>query len=420
MDFSSIQELKKNPILFSNNINYGRVMSAKLYPNGKMYTAKCFILAAIFEPTLKYTDINSNVIISKNFELEKRSDYLFIFNQLRNFIPSNQLVFHRKKSIGSFFRNMVMIYKNYKKNRAIDDSFHNILRISSLELYYKKLPEKLNCLDLKSKLYISFCDSYLEENLLTQYFNQKKISTATLQHGQYKYIRAGFENTETEAYLNFISNYLFAWGKITEREFLKAGIRKSRILTVGALKEFTDRKSDSTKTAGNRFLIILDGETHHESNINMIKAANKISEKFQLEYDIRYHPDNYRKNYVKVTNNYYHESYNVAHDNLSYYEFSILHMSGVFVEMLSYNLPFFVYEDKYTEDIFKLELITFKTTQDFKKLYIYMRSNKVTFLERLDHLYLQYNISINNTQLRENYIFAVNNILEGRLNVNQS
>lgn len=62
-------------------------MSAKLYPDGNIYSIKCLILAIFFEPTLKYVNNDSNI---HNFDHSRRKDYSYIFNKLKTMIKSDE------------------------------------------------------------------------------------------------------------------------------------------------------------------------------------------------------------------------------------------------------------------------------------------------------------------------------------------
>lgn len=417
MDFRCIQKLKKNPLLLGDDgINYARVMAAKLYPNSNIYTFKCFLLAIFFEPAIYYIKKESDILVSSNLEHKKRKDYFYISSKIKSYLHSSQLFFHRKLKLHYVFYNILGLFILLKKNRYLVKSSLDILRISSLELYYKKIPPKLDNIQFeKIKIYISFCDSYLEENLITQYFKGKEVITSTLQHGQYKYIKKGEENTESEAYLNFISDFIFVWGKATEKEFIKAGINRNRIIRVGALKEFTNRKAYRVASSKKKFLIIMNGETNSKSNCEMIKIANVISRKYQLFYDIRLHPDNKLYKYLKLTNENFLGTYKNKKNCMTDYMFSIIHMTGVFVEILSANLPFFLYDNKFTADIFKHKLITFGTIKEFDKKYYYMLNNEDIFLDELNSLYSHFNIANNDLHLRNNYIQAINAIKKGEV-----
>lgn len=342
MKFKKIQLLKSRKIFQYNEVNFIRVMCAKLYPDKKVYSMKCFIQAIFFKPKINYKNNGFNILISYNFLPEKRKDYAYIYNKLKSFINANEIFVERKFTLMTSLSNIIAFLKILKKNfHEKDIVFFDILRISSLELYFNNVLNEVKKNNFNEKIYISFCDSYLEENLITQFMKNHNIITATLQHGQYRFIKEGLETTDVEGYLNFVSDYIFVWGQATADEFIKANINYNRIIKVGALKEFTNRNSNIIQNKDYKiFTLILNGETHAQSNIEMIKVANEISLKYKIKYYIRPHPMNRLKKYIKYTNENY---LGLIHSNTeNNVDFSILHMTGVFVEMLSSRLAFFV------------------------------------------------------------------------------
>lgn len=86
-------------------------------------------------------------------------------------------------------------------------------------------------------------------------------------------------------------------------------------------------------------------------------------------------------------------------------------MTGVFVEMLSSQLAFFVFEDQYTEDIFKYDLIKFKNLEEFTIKYTYMQENR----QDLDKLYSYFNCALNDDDLITNYTNSIANILKSKM-----
>ena len=74
------------------------------------------------------------------------------------------------------------------------------------------------------------------------------------------------------------------------------------------------------------------------------------------------HPKNNVERYLKFVNKEYLSEYSANVKNVEYVEkvdFSIIHMTGVFVELLGLNSVLFVYDDKYMEELFKIAPYTF-------------------------------------------------------------
>jgi hypothetical protein len=408
MKYDDIQKLKSNEILRSEGINYARVMATRLYTDDWIYTLKIIFLAIFYEVALKYKNNNSSILLSHTHNPDIRKDYDFIVKKLKKIIDTfNELTLEKKINPLKVAGKMFDFFKLVFKNRKLNVGFSDLLRISALELYFKKIFNKLDALEFDEQLYISFSDSNQEENLFAQYFVNKKIKTATLQHGQYRYIKKGFEVADVEGYLNFVSDYFFAWGEKTRIEWSKAGIDSSRILKLGALKEFTKKNTGKKHIKSNEsFVVILGGDVYSKSNIRMIKIANEISKQYKFKYYLRLHPMNKISLYLKHTNSNYRGV--LANQGV---DFSILHMTGVFVEMLSKSETFFVFEDDYTEEIFKLGLIKFNTLEDFSKKYNFLMNNKELFLNEMKNIYSEFNCASSDEDLTKNYQNAIKNIL---------
>lgn len=418
MKFEDIQELKKNKKLVKNNINFAKVMAVRLYPEGWIYTLKCLIFSIVYRVNLTYVDNSSDILLSYNFNEGKRKDYDYIINKMKKIIGrSNELKINYGIYPARILHEIKMIVKKLYLYRNLDLSFSDKIRVSALDNCYDKVLNELGKIEINVSLYISFCDSYLEENLVAQYLGQKDIITATLQHGQYLHIKKGSETKDAEGYLNFVSDYLFSWGEVTKLEFLKANIQEERILTLGALKEFSNRNIIKNNSLSNQFGLILNGETHASTNIKMIEISNRIAEKYSLSYFIRPHPMNNMKKYLRFVDDKFYLG--IVDDTMNYgnnLDFSILNMTGVFVELLSNNAPFFVFYDDGTEDIFKIDMIKFENISEFHIKYQYLNNNKETFLQLLSDQYYRFNCCEDEKELISNYSKALENILGRKLN----
>lgn len=416
-NYSKIQSMKRNQEFIFDNINFFKVIGMKLYEKSYIYTFKTFLLAIFFETKLNYDSKDNKILISFPFKKGKRNDYDYILSKLKEILDKNNLgyndlFFLKKLSIKNIIFNIYIFLKFYKKNNFLK-SYEDRIRITALESFYFRLYKKIKNLNFESQILISFCDAHPEDNLLTQLFKNNDKKTLTLQHGQYRVLSSGNINADVEAYENFISDYLLAWGEATLDEFKKAGIESSRIKVVGALKEFSfNDKMKVTKNSTEVFGVILDGETYRKSNINMIKVANKISEELNMKYIIRLHPNNNKKIYEKFKNNKCKEVTKINNEKkyINMIDFNIIHMTGVFIELLSYNSPFFLYDDIYMEEIFKIsEMVSFVKYKDFKEKYNFYKKNKNKYLKILQDNYLYFN---NNQNIELNYINVIKNILE--------
>jgi len=410
MNFKTIQRLKNYQVLNTGNINMAKVMAARLYSKGFLDFIKTLLLSLLFESNFIYKDSKSDFIISKNFDSDKRKDYDFIYKKLKDtLIDFNEIIFIKRFKPFYLLLNIKNTIIYYKKNKSTDILFSERVKISLLENYFNNLLIKLHSFSFNSKVYISFCDSYLEENLAAQFFNYNGTLTATLQHGQYRLNNKGYESTDSESYLNLVSDYIFVWGIKTKHEFLKAGVNPEKIIVTGALKPFTQNNKIINHKTIKSFIVFLNGESHVESNYKMILLANEFAELYDFTYVIRPHPMNPLKKYLKKTN-YKFNGLVYKEDQTFNNDFAIVHSSGIFLELMSKNFPFFHLLDDYLDSIFRNDYNNFSNITELKCLYESLVLDHSTFIEEMTKDYKLFNIASNFSELDLRYKSAIKSI----------
>lgn len=396
--FDTVQKLKNDNNLIINNINYGRVLAVLLYRDDIKYKIALIIRSLITKFKFKYKKNNNPIFLMYAFKDANRKDFDYITDKFCELSGSDK--FYVRIEYSKFIRIIkISCIKNYyKKLKKIEYiSFLDKILICSLIARYDELREIFEVKVNEFDVIVTFCDAHPIDNLLAQIANNREKVTATLQHGQYKVISKGNEIADVELYLNFISNYLFAWGQKTVDEFSKIGIDPKRILKVGALKEFSYNKFIERELRDKEngiFGVILDADQYMESNIELIKLANKIAKEYKIKYVVRLHPRNNLKKYKRyLLDNFVNEIIEGV-SNIEYVskvDFSIIHLAGVYIELLSMNVPFFILEDKFTEDIFKDNLLNFSNYEEFNKVYNYFVNNKDEFYYKLKKKYEDFN-----------------------------
>jgi|GEM_PF-6818620 len=400
MNYDEVQELKFKHDIFE--FNYIKPMAIRLYSKKTKLLLKCFIQAMLFEPDIICKDNHSDVLISYAFKFGIRKDYDSIILKLKSIVNNyNEIFFLYKLNIFKIPVNLYIFFKNFmftdlKKRMSIKDR----MKIISLGITIHKIKETLEKINFKEKLLISFCDAHFEENILTQIFKKDCTRKAiTLQHGQYRFMENGSEDENTEAYMNFISDYIFVWGEKTKNELIRGSVDSERIVIVGALKDFKRDKKEIIKN--NIFCLILDGETNKNSNLSMIKLSNIISKKLNKKYFIRFHPMNkktYYESYV-LKDNY------INSNDSNQAEFFILHKTSVLLEMLRNNYKIFIYNDESQDDIFKIDDILFSNYEEFQECYD--KDIGFNYVE----LYKSFNIEDSLVELEINYNSSIRKIM---------
>lgn len=406
-----IEQIRNHKALTIDGINYGRVIAMDLYDTTLRGYIKQLVKCLLFEYQVKRKG-ECDCILEYSLSYVKRRDYDGIRDFFLKIFPDfSYLSIDKVKSIKHIFSKVIFCFVRWM--RFLINGVKSPFLCAILVTEYKPLERKIIdvvCFD-KIKLATSFCDAKGEDNLFTQLANARGVKTVTLQHGQYRVLSEENEKADVEAYKNFISDYLLAWGEVTKREFIKGGISGERVLPVGALKSFSGAAIAPKHKSKGVFGVVLCGEIYAGTNMDMINLANKLAEKYGLKYFLRMHPKNNVKRYLKYVNKDVLSEYSVNVKNEEYVEkvdFSIIHMTGVFVELLGLNSVLFVYDDKYMEDLFKIVPYTFSEEKKLFSLYEKMLECR----EEIETEQYKYYIDFNNgCHIEENYKDAISMIM---------
>lgn len=413
MNKNNAREYKQQHVFNINGVNYAQVIAARTYDLGIKNFFRELARLIAFDYFIDFSPGKSSVLSVYSYRGKGRADYDGTVDGFRSFIDVDcgrlectYKIRFRYLFIKIFnFIKYSVIFASHKVNKSIF--------AACLVAQFKHYPAIFaRILDFSDyQLVVTFCDAHGIENLITQLAN-KHCQTATLQHGQYRVLKPETENADIEAYENFISNYLFAWGKVTQDEFMKAGIKKSRIISVGAIKPFSNNVRSPFHERRYIFGVVLDGEVYKDSNFAIIKLANDLAKNTNMKYILRLHPKNNPNDYLPYCEKEFLSEVLIRVENQEYadrVDFSLVHMTGVFVELLSINSPMFLYNDKYLEEIFKIENAVFSDNSELQELYVRFNSDTKSFLDTQYALYRDFN---EGGDLRANYNAAIKAILE--------
>lgn len=415
--YSSIEKVrnrKKNDALLINGINYGRVIAIQTYDVSFKSIIKELIRLFAFNYKIEVKGNRaSNICLFYSFRSSKRKDFdqiIHLFKESINDIKYIELI--RYISFKKLHKKMYVFLCNFIKfslNRINDPCISAI--VVTQYMISKSYLDHFNIFGNLS-VFCTFCDAYGIDNLMTQMANNEEITTVTLQHGQYRVLSSGNEIADVEAYENFISNYMLAWGQATVDEFEQAGIDTNRLIKVGALKSFSFTEKTVNHKINGVFGVVLSGEPYRKSNLNMISLANNIAEKYNLKYFLRMHPKNSKSFYMQYCKSEYLSGSSFSIENVQYtqeVDFSLIHMTGVFVELLSINSLIMVYKDSFLERIFQIEPYCVQSIKEFDELYKLFLTERIRILEDQFNKYRYFNESGN---VLDNYRVALNNILK--------
>ena len=197
----------------------------------------------------------------------------------------------------------------------------------------------------KYNLIYTFYDLEPVQNLLIQKAKLFGIKTATLQHG------AGFYAGDVEAqsvsdlgieFRKSISDYMLVWNSFAQKEGIKCGVPKNKLVVSGIPKFIGLRSEDRAynfEIKQKVFGVILDITSWgNEQNIKMLRLANEIAEKNQMYYIVRYHPTSKRSEYDNIIDKRYLKCICkpdvLIEDFANQVDFSIVDGSSVLVELI--------------------------------------------------------------------------------------
>lgn len=410
-----VRNRKRHSALLIDGINYGRVIAMQTYNTSFKSLIKELVRLFCFNYTINSKDNMGNVFLFFSLKSSGRSDYneiVHLFEKAVGNVKKVELI--QVKSFSKLLNKIIILIKNIIlfKSSNVSDYVNVAIVVTQYFILKNSIDEILQFNNLS--LVVTFCDAHGPDNLIAQIAKSKGITTVTLQHGQYRVLTKGNEIADAEAYENLISDYLLTWGQATVDEFLKAGIDRNRMIKVGALKSFSFNKKLHNHKNTNVFGIVLSGESYKETNIAMINFANSISERYGLMYFLRMHPRNNKNIYMQHCKSKYLFGSSSNIGDIEYaqkVDFSLIHMTGVFVELLSINSPIIIYKDSLLERIFEIGSYCLSTIEEFDLFYKKFRVDKNKILDEQYNYYKYFNEPEN---VLENYKAAIEYIVRNK------
>ncbi len=255
--------------------------------------------------------------------------HIYFPNKINNYIKSTQnfqainkekKIFHffieNLFSFKIFFKVVKTWFKNLFKYKKIDEYIKNSLRDkksnflymlrsdfketligteSLISLYYFYLFEELvNIIEKPKNVFYLFENQGWEKSFV---YNIKKLNPNifAITHSTIRYWDLRFSFNDKKLYANFLPNFYAANGNDTFRK-LKEGkfpinqIKKIEAIRFSNLISKTSQLKLTKKNFNNKILIL--GDYHHESNINLSKSLNLLNKKFinRYSFTLKEHP----------------------------------------------------------------------------------------------------------------------------------
>lgn len=244
--------------------------------------AKAFFKSTQSIDLRKVSDCNSSVVLS---QLINRSDYTELVEAAKKDYDDATIIDLSKLPIIKLSPFSFSYLKHFAKaskiifTRNIEWSFMTKLYLIALltmlfnhiKLLSKKEPNK------KIKKYICFNSAYKDESLLTEYFNQNKVETITLQHGIFCDFKL-FIPFDVINFDNLLAKKVLCWGQSTIDYLSQNGFDKSRLILKGNPKytgiSLNNKSIDLSFT---RCLVLLGRGIYTPTNEKLLKILSEYN-----------------------------------------------------------------------------------------------------------------------------------------------
>ena len=335
------------------------------------------VASFIFRKERTFYDLHDNEILLYS-EKYTRLDHREYWERIKNIFEIKDLIefepLEKKNALLCINITHIPIkikrfYRCFKMLKKIENRLHRAF-LSAQLIWVLEFIDEVEEKKLNPKVTICFNENGLYESSLIQYFKNKKVITITNQHGQPVFKSHQFDRLAQCQILNFNADYFIAKGIFTKMQFEKAGVEEKRIKVLGGFFDENKRKVNSKK----RFCVFLDSPSHEDainSNIELIKMANKISKKIGYKYVIKIHPTDRKLEYV----NYIEGKGTFVADNeklnniFNEIDFCIFYASGIYIDSINYQVKAFQFNVNERFPIVLQEADIIKDIEDFDKKY---------------------------------------------------
>ena len=299
------------------------------------------IRRAFFKSPIEYNKSGSKVLFYLSDPIRKSSEVNF-FKAVRTLPKADTLIERVQKqrfSIKGFYLLFILVpvWLTQMTNRKLTFIEKYQIVKELLDLYH--IQEFFRTLDIQQyNLLVCYYDSLVHECVLNLMFQQKDISTATLEHGQFNAWR---ENTIINCGLEFITShcdYHLCWNRFTKEEAIKSGWRAERLPIVGILSNIGKGKERCVRPNNGIFGVVISNPSWEHENHDLIRAANILAAKYKLRYYLKLHPV-YDESYFdnEIEKKYFVGNVKKGIDTLEYanmVDFSLIGSTSVFSELV--------------------------------------------------------------------------------------
>lgn len=311
--------------------------------------------------------IDSPIVFYGQYVLKQESTADILDNFLRILDGNVEKIEISEKLSPFLFFNKVLMFVYYLWKLKDINGYRVRVAFAAAKGYFDVKDIKDAIAQVEGRNVVTFCDAIGAENLIAQCASDRGLMTFTLQHGQYRRLNEASFSQDIEAINNFVSNRMFCWGEATIVEFEMCGFPRERFIPIGRLMSF-EQVQTSISCNEDAFGLAFSGENSKEDNFKLLSFANKMYLEDGVGYYIRFHPSNNFTDYEEFIGAGY---LGEASKSLEYYrsvKFTLMAMTGFFIECLFYRHNFFVIDDDSIPDVYLKNLPLFSSSSSYDAL----------------------------------------------------
>lgn len=258
----------------------------------------------------------------------------------------------------------IWIYQMRKRGLSLKEKTYIIPRL----IEATKLINKFKKYNYHFSGLIDFCDAHPVDSILVQYFNNKNLITATLQHGSYS-------SLYPDVLLASNSQFLLCYGNFTVNECLKVGMNKKKLIPLGMPQLINKEIKKEVNLNDSKIIgLIFDGYTLIKNDIKMLSIIDEYASKYGYKIRIKLHPgtgkDEYCfQNYKNIDNIHYDDISLKKFIDIS--NFIVCSISTVFIECLIEMKPVYLFKHPQMDVYYNVQWCKFQTLLELEKIVNY-------------------------------------------------
>lgn len=365
--FLAIQAFKRSQTAVFGDVNYANVVASYLYDSSFIGALKKIVFSLLMRSELSVVQEESReaVVFFYSGRDKKRPDYDYIATWFRGAFGSRFRYVESGEHVSpiQFLKTLACLRSSWGATKGYRCGYLQRLGVALLIAKYRSGVEVLRPWLEGVKGLVTFCDAHPMDNMLTQLARARGLRTHTNQHGQYRLLDRTNMSADAEAYANFVSDELLCWGEATRKEFAKAGFNEDRLAVTGWIRRWGPPPAQPGGPSKGVFGVMLNGDNGRLSNIQLIRAAEKLAHSLDVRYVVRLHPWSRPRQYRPLVSKRCTE---INQFPLSGYlervDFSLGHMSGAVIEVLHAGFPVYLLDDGALADVFRLPGLSYRET----------------------------------------------------------